>query len=474
MQKAVKISLPVKLALFAAVLGTSACAVLPVQERPQERQGIPNSLPSQFRNVEKLFSKAVPTWEESFPSAHLRADVRTLAAQNFELKAARARVEQAAALYGVARSALFPSLGASADFDRSRIKEEDEETAAETKSTLALGAAFQWEPDLWGRLKFRKEAAARSIEERQALADHALLGLQAMLVESWIAHHTAREREQILSLQRKTNEAFLRLTEIRLGNGQGGAPDVLRQRRRLAASERALPSVRSAKYRSANAYAVLLGQAPVNQLLPEEPWPPIQRLSALPSPRALLSDRPDLRAAFSALRAADMETAAAVADRLPRVSVGISLGWSGSGISGIGDGSLLRFASGLLAPVFEAGRLKANAARRAAEAREALAILEQKMREAVRDVENAVLQEQALFEEQSLLADEMAAARATVEQATLRHGNGQESFLSVLLARDELQTLQQQKIQLQKDLLLNRSRLLTALGAKWRDRRESP
>ena len=469
MAKCTPIALGLKALLLAGILTISACSTVPVRERRQ----VSDSLPKKFAGASELLSKTSTTWEDSFPSEHLREDVRTLEKKNFELEAARARVEQSAAAYGIARSALFPSLDASADFDRSRKKEDEEGSSIETRNTVAFGAAFNWEPDIWGRLKFRKQAAALSVGARKALASRTRLDLQAALVESWVAYHAARRLEQILSDQRKTNEEFLHLTELRLANGQGNALDVLQQRGRLAAAERARPSVRSKKLQAANAYAVLLGRAPAHEVLPEDQWPEIERLSALPSPRQLLVARPDLKAAFLTLRAADLESAAAVTDRLPRFSMDISFGLSGDSLGNLGDGSVLRFASGLLAPVFQAGRLKANVAGRQAEAREALAVLEQAMMEAVCEVEDAMLREQALFEEQSSLRNEMAIARETVDQATLRYVNGQESFLSALLALAKLQTLQQNEIILQQNLLINRSRLLKALGAKWSQRRET-
>jgi outer membrane protein TolC len=147
---------------------------------------------------------------------------------------------------------------------------------------------------------------------------------------------------------------------------------------------------------------------------------------------------------------------------------------SGSGLSKIGHGSVLSFASGLLAPVFDAGRLKAKAAQRKAEARESLAVLEQAVLTAIREVEDALIRERLLFDEQRLLRIEIAIARDTVAKARLRYINGQESYLAVLTSLTELQALQQNEITLQQEMLINRGRLLKALGAKWSDYCETP
>ncbi|MDY6987316.1 MAG: TolC family protein [Thermodesulfobacteriota bacterium] len=453
--------------LLGCFLAMSACTVIPVEERGH----IPARLPKQFAaNGLRALNNRL-SWQQSFPSEGLQADVQALLDANFELEAARARVEQAAATYGMARSALLPSLDGKAAFDRSRIKG-DGETA--TRNTIAFEAALQWKLDIWGRLRAREKAAALSLEEQQALADQTTLDLQTLLVETWVTHHGARKLEQVLMKQRETNGQLLHLTECRLAYGQGSALDVLQQRGRLVTVERALPAVASRKRRAANAYAVLMGRVPDGGNLPEEEWLTLKGLSALPTPHDLLKDRPDLRAAFLTLQAADHEVAAAVADRLPRLPLGLSYMESGRSLSALGSESVFRFASGLLAPVFDAGRLKAEAALRKAKARESLAMLELALLVAIREVEDALTREQALFDEQTLLHSEIAIAQDTVDKAKLRYINGQESYLAVLVALAKLQTLQQADITLQQDLLINRGRLLKALGAKWSHHRETP
>jgi len=421
----------------------------------------------QFSTTDAWPSQSHPTWEQSFPSKTLGADIRTLMDENFELEAARARVEQAAAAFGIAKATLYPSVKATVSIDRSRIKEDEEDGLDETRNTIAFGAALNWELDIWGRLKARKKSTGLSLDEKRALADRTALDLQTLLVECWIAHHAARKLERVLREQHKTNRQYLNLTGLRLATGQGSSLDVLQQQERLMTTERTLPAIVSKRCRSANAYAVLLGRFPDSSNLARDAWPVLQRLSDYPSPRQLMVARPDLRAAFLSLQAADQEVAAAIADRLPRLSIGLTAAASGRSLSHIGDGSLLRVAGGLLAPVFDAGRRKARVAERKAQAREALVVLEQAMRVAVREVEDAAIREGALFDEQRLLQEEIAIAMETVGKATLQYVNGQESFLAVLAALAKQQTLQQDEITVQRELLINRCRLLKALGAQW-------
>jgi outer membrane protein TolC len=129
--------------------------------------------------------------------------------------------------------------------------------------------------------------------------------------------------------------------------------------------------------------------------------------------------------------------------------------------------TVFSFTSGMLAPVFDAGRLKASVSQRKAEAVELLAILEQAVLVAVREVEDALERELSMFDKQKFLRNEISIARETVNKARLRYVNGKESYLTVLSSLEDLQNLQVEEIELQQELLINRCRLLKALGVKW-------
>lgn len=458
----------VRVLLVGCLMMVFACTVAPVQKR----DNIPARLPEEFSGSNRIESNSSVYWDQSFTSESLQTDVLTLLEANYELDAARARVKQAAATYGISRSAMIPSLDLKAEFKRSRMRESSGSSATTTEKTIGFGAALYWEPDIWGRIRARKKAASLKFEEQQAVADQIALNLQTLLVETWVTYHGAFLLEQVLKEQQKINKQVLDLTELRFAQGDGNALDVLMQRRRLAAIDRTLPGAVSEQRRAANANAVLLGRFPDCDHRPDGEWPVIKRLSEIPTPRMLIAERPDLRAAFLSLQAADHEVSAAIADRLPAISIGVNYTASGKTFSNIGNDTALNLVSGLLVPVFDAGRLKAKASLKKARALEAVSILEQAMLVAVREVEDALIQENAFFDEHRLLQQEIEIASETVEEARLMHVNGQESFLSVLVASVTLQTLQQDEIALKQELLINRGRLLKALGAKWSQHRE--
>lgn len=425
---------------------------------------IPHELPATFGDRVQTDERPLQ-WKSSFPSKNLQADIDMLLQDNFEIEAALARVEQAAALLGLEKAARYPSVDIVGGFEHSREKPYSGSIAVSDQ--VKIGAILDWELDIWGRLKAKEKAALLRMEAKRSLADQLFLDLQYLLVQSWIAHHSARKMEKVLLEQRNSNERLLKLTELRLSQGQGAALDVLQQRGRLLASEREVPKTVSTIYSTGNAYAVLVGRYPDYSWLEDDSLPELSPILELPSPRSLVHDRPDLRTAFLDLVAADQEVAAALAEKLPRLSVGLSFFLNGNTLASFGEANLFRFVSSMLAPVFDAGRLSMKVNFREAQVRELLAQFESRLRNAVLEVQNALLREHMLFEEINLLNKETEVAMKTVKRAEEHYFNGIDTYLTVLAAVTKFQRLQQDTIILHHKLVANRALLLTALGARW-------
>ena len=166
--------------------------------------------PDRFSGSAPAGSREI-VWKQSFPDNALESDIQMLTRDNFEISAARARVEQAAAEYHISRSALFPSLEAGADFERSRVRQNLRNS---TDSLISFGSLLNWEPDIWGRLRRKKEAADLTLAARKETVKDIALNLQTLLVEAWVAHHGARRLEKVLTDLQTTNLDFLNLTEL--------------------------------------------------------------------------------------------------------------------------------------------------------------------------------------------------------------------------------------------------------------------
>lgn len=454
--------------LLGYLLLISGCGIEPVHQGFNANEKFPQKYAEDILSI----PDAQPVWQDSFPSKKLHNDIRLLISGNYELDAAIARVEQAVAVHNIENASLFPLIDAGVDFDRSKISGTGSEDKHGTGSTVSFNGIMNWEPDIWGRLRARERASSLTVKEKEALLDQKMMDLQNLLVQTWAIFHTSKKLEQILTEQQETNLKFLNFTKAYFIQGQGSAVDILQQQGRLLAVEKALPEITSKKRRAANTYAVLMGRIPDGNDLIDDDLPALQKLSGISTPFELFMNRPDLKAGFLALQAADENLAASVAERLPGLSVGFSYGRSRQSFSSVETETILSLTGSLLAPLFDAGRLKAKMNQQKAEACESLAILEQAVLEAVREVEDAINLELTLFDKKRYLDMEISNARKTLDNAKLFYINGKEPYFTVLSSLVDLQNLQVEEIELQQELLINRCRLLRALGARWSNQYE--
>ena len=133
----------------------SACLVGPKYRRPVVQT--PNTFRDLADNLQikaQSASYADLPWWQVFKDPRLQELIRTALKQNYDLEIATERINAARAQLAVARSSLFPQIGAGANFNGAR------ENTFQSKSnflTLVGDAAFQL--DLFGRLRRANEAA---------------------------------------------------------------------------------------------------------------------------------------------------------------------------------------------------------------------------------------------------------------------------------------------------------------------------
>src|SRR5258707_8242362 len=106
-----------------------------------------------------------PEWWTSFQDAELTQLVQRAVAGNLDLKLAAARVEEARALRGIEKSALYPSVGASASVTRQRERVPVVTSSGSSVfralelNNFQIGFDTAWEPDVFGRIRNEVKAA---------------------------------------------------------------------------------------------------------------------------------------------------------------------------------------------------------------------------------------------------------------------------------------------------------------------------
>jgi outer membrane protein, multidrug efflux system len=374
-------------------------------------------------------------WWLAFNDPALNAIIDS-AEQADDIALAEARLAQAVARLGAARSRLRPelSLGGSAEHQAVDDLEQDQ---------LSALVNLAWSPDLNGAIAARRDAASAQVRAGQARLAAIRQAVRAAAVRLYIAHGEAQARERAALASVAALEDSLNLAASRERAGLVSGLDPVSARAQLAAARVAPLAAREAAEESRLGLEALLGLKPGDLAAQLSSLAEIKATATEPvllSPVSVMSRRPDLIAAGQDLAAAGYDALAARRDFWPTLSLGAALG--GYGVDPETpfsvSGGLLRAGAQLGAPLFSFGRLEG--ARDEVDARRSGAAIayRQTATRALSEVEQAL---NAVRSAQARRTALEAASQAGVDRAALaasRHRAGLEPVLNVLIAQDQL------------------------------------
>lgn len=448
---------------LALVLLTSACV----------HRVAPNPAPSIIpeSSAPDLAAATQSPWWPAFGAPQLTALIEQGLANNLDLRAALARVEQARALTTQAGSALWPALELRGNASRAKsVFFIGPQRIQSIDNRFSLSAAASYEVDLRGRVRQGHAAAREDLRAAALDAQAAAHSLAAELAETWLSLVETQQRMTLVQEQAQLNARFLELTRLRFEQGAGSVLAIRQQEQQQAAVDAQLPLLRAQRAVLRNQLALLTATPtagalePLPLALPEIKAPPVAGV-----PADLLLLRPDVQAAQRRVVAADHRVGAALAARLPGLRLSGSTGYDAQQSSDLFDELIWSLGAGLVAPLFDAGRLAATQRQRNAQLDEALARFSQVALRAATEVRNALAQERHQSEHLAAQRTRLRASEAVLDAARERYSNGLSDFLPVLTALVALQSDQQSVISAQRQLLAYRVQLHRALGGTWAD-----
>lgn len=455
------------LSVIAAAACLAGCSLIPPFERPATPapQGWRQPVPAEARAPEL-------DWWRAFGSAELEALIARAAANNYDLRAAANRIEQARAQTRIARSALLPTLDASASAARDWLRFESggrgERTAAESSYRGSFTAS--WEADLWGRNRAGALAAEASLEaslfDREAVA----LSLFADVAATYFQRLSLAERLETAHKQIANARTILELVERRAEFGAASGLQVAQQRTNVAGLEANLPSLEQAIAQTENALAALIGEAPAALALQGESLDGIALPEIAPGlPSDLLARRPDIRRAEAQLAAANADIGAARAAFFPAVALTADAGATSTAFSRLFDGPGLfaGIAASALAPIFSAGRLEGQLEFAEARYAELAELYRGVVVQAFRDVEDALAAVRYLRQAEAAQLEQVRQAQVAYDLAEVQYRSGAVDFLTVLDAQRTLFQAEDALLQTRFARLNAAVDLFRALGGGW-------
>ncbi|MEW6273490.1 MAG: efflux transporter outer membrane subunit [Thermodesulfobacteriota bacterium] len=455
-----------RIALGLLALLLAGCPVGPNYVRPD-----PQAPPAFYGQIEEpeAASLADLPWWEVFSDPVLQRLVTEAVQSNYDLRTAIARVEQFAALVGVARAPLFPQVGYQGAAARQRALVFPGQPNATFNSFLG---AFDlaWEIDVWGRIRRATEAAQAELLATEEFRRGVMLTLVSGVAQ---AYFELLELDRELEIARETTESFRETFELFTRRYQGGVGSKLQTERAAAAlyeTEASIPSLEAQIVAKENEINVLLGRNPgpiprgvtlVQQETPPDTPPGL--------PAELLERRPDVRQAEEVIRSANAQVGVAVANFFPRIGLTSLYGGQSTELEDVvkGSANIWNIVGSISGPIFTGGQLLEQYYAQVAAWEQAKLQWEQTLITAFAEVSSTLVLQEKLAEVRKAQEETVRAYEESVRLSLLRYNQGLANYYEVLEAQQLLFPAQNDLARTQRDQLVVVVDLYRALGGGW-------
>jgi multidrug efflux system outer membrane protein len=372
------------------------------------------------------------TLAEALGSAELeRLTARALAA-NADVEAALARIERARAELGVARAAMLPVVSASAGLAHTRS---DDKTDPYRFSQGFGQLDIAYDVDLFGAARAGKRAARARLAAARFDRDAAALVVESEVARSYVQYCALSDRIGLLDRSIADARELERIINVRFREGAATKVDTGLQAIETRNLEAERLRLVEARLRTRNALALLVGEeAPLFD--PADGGLDGFRVPApaLVQPGELLVRRPDVRAAEARIAAASGDVDAARRAFLPSLRLSASRLAQAATLSGP-LGLTTSIGAGLLAPIFDRGRLNGRLHVAAADQHESVALYRKALLAALKESEDALAGVSQSEERERLIADVVANAQTTARLSRMQYLEGEADLRTVLDAQ---------------------------------------
>lgn len=405
-------------------------------------------------------------WWKSFGDATLDALVELAMSHNDDIALAALNVEEARAQLAYAQAQRMPNVQLAADGGRERGVNPGFGVPEEQAAGEALIQA-SYDLDLFGRLKASSAAARASLLATEDARQTVRLGVASTVATGYFTLLSLDAQLEIVRKTLRVRRDELHIEEHRFDAGYSTALDLTRAQAELESTVQRVPGLELGIARAENSLSLLLGRVPgtiarprrFEQLtLPEIPV-------ALPS--VVLRNRPDIAAAEARLAATDHTLDAARAAFLPDIRLSAIGGFVRSTLVDASPVGVWSIGSSILAPLFDAGRLRSQEDAAAARRDEAAFTYRKTVMQAFREVEDNLAATAKYREQYESLSRTRDVLQHAFALASSRYREGYATYLDQLDAQRNLLSAELSLVQSRQDRFDAAVSLIQALGGGW-------
>jgi NodT family efflux transporter outer membrane factor (OMF) lipoprotein len=455
-----------------SVLLLAGCAVGPNYKRPAAE------VPAAYKEVAN-WKQAQPNeqnlggnWWEMFQDPQLNDLESQVNVSNQNLKAAQAQYTQARALLRYNRAAYFPTITAGVSATRNRISNHRPASIVAngiTYNDFQIPFELSYEVDVWGRVRRTVESYRDQAQASAADLATVNLSMHAELALDYFQARTLDAEEQLLNSTVTQYEQALELIESRFTGGIASELEVQQARTQLETTRAQAIDVGVARAQFEHAVAILIGKPPADFSLAALPLtaPPPPIPPGLPS--ELLERRPDIAAAERLMASANAQIGVAKAAYYPTISLGATGGFESGVITTLISGPSILWSAGgsAVAPIFDAGRRRANLDQAIAAYDQTVANYRETVLTGFQQVEDNVAALRILEHEAQVQDKAVVAAQKYLELANTRYVGGVTSYLEVTTAQSAALSDQLTAVKILGRRMVDAVTLVQALGGGW-------
>jgi multidrug efflux system outer membrane protein len=468
------------LAAVTAAFVLGGCITLgPNYTRPQE------PLPDAFKEAGP-WREAAPqelvargNWWEIFNDPDLNELETQARKSNLALQAAAARVQQAQAIAGYAKSVLYPEVNFNPSATRSGISKTRPDQPSKQPANVAydindfrVPLYASYEVDLWGKLRRLNEAAAAQTQASVAAYYTVLLTLEGDIATTYFVLRTVDEDLRILRANIDLRKNARDLVAARRKGGLVSDLDLTRVEAELAFTQADAEAAAKRRIELQNSLAVLVGTPPEQFQVSEQGFEMKPPVIPVGLPSDLLERRPDIAQAERLLAARNAEIGIAKAAYFPSIRLTSAVGFESFDLGQLLDRDSLIWSMGasLWQPVFNAGRIGQDVDRAKAVYEENLAVYRDRILRAFQEVESGLAGLRILSQQAEYQAIALTNANKATQFASARYRSGLVGLLDVIDAQRTGLQAERQALQVQSSRMLSSVALIKALGGGWDER----
>ncbi len=481
-----------------ALVALSACTVGPDYRRPNAA-----GITAAFKEAPPGWTLAQPqdtapkgAWWGIYHDPLLDRLESQVAVNNQTVKQFEAQYREAQATVDVARSALFPTLNGTASATRSQRGNSSStnsvtglgstNTTASTTTTgttttgltgltgssgravntYTLEGTFDWDLDVWGRIRRQVESDVAAAQVSAADLVNATLAAQATLATDYFE---LRYQDALGKLLTDTVAAYtdaLRITQNQYNAGTADASAVSAAQAQLDTTRAELVDVGVLRTQYEHAIAVLTGVAPAELTI--QPGALAADAPTAPGavPATLLQRRPDIAAAERTMQEQNALIGVQVAAFYPDISLSSLYGYSGNPLGSLIEAGNRVWSLGAAATetLFEGGLRNSEVALARASYDASVAGYRQTVLTAFQQVEDELSALRILEQQATATQDAVRSAQRSVQIALNTYRAGTEPYTNVITQQTTLLGNQQTALLVQEQRLMASVMLVQALG----------